>query len=91
MEEVGKLVEKGYRLDLPSMSGIGYRQIGQYLTGRTTLETAVQQVKFESHRFVRQQYNWFSPKDGRIRWFDVGRSRLADEITALINEFISKD
>jgi len=91
VEEVAGLLKKDYCMDLPSMSGIGYRQIGQYLKGKTTLEAALQQIKFESHRFVRQQYNWFSPKDGRIRCFDTRGGKVADEIMALITEFISKD
>ena len=91
VEEVEWLAAKGYRLDLPAMSGIGYKQIGEYLKGKTTLEAAVQQVKFESHRFVRQQYNWFRLKDGRIRWFDVQSGRAADDIAAAINDFTGKD
>jgi len=86
VEEVRKLINMGYGLNLPSMSGIGYRQIGMYLEGGMTLETAVQQIKFESHHFVRQKYNWFSPKDDRIRWFDM-RGRAGDEIAALVADF----
>ena len=80
----------GYGLDLPAMSSIGYRQIGMYLKGEMTLEAAIQQIKFESHRFVRQQYNWFSPKDDRIRWLDI-QGRVEPEIKALVDKFISKD
>lgn len=87
VEEVKKLIDIGYNLDLPSMSGIGYRQIGEFLEGKITLETAIQQIKFESHRLVRQQYNWFSPKDDRIRWFDI-HSRAEPEIAALVYRFI---
>jgi tRNA dimethylallyltransferase len=76
----------GYGLNISAMSGIGYRQIEVFLEGGITLETAVQQIKFESHRFVRQQYNWFHPKDDRIRWFDI-RGRRGEEITALVAEF----
>ena len=90
VEEVAGLVEKGYRLELPSMSGIGYKQIVHYLKGKTTLEAAVQQVKFESHRLVRQQYNWFSLKDGRIRWFNVGRRGVGVDIMDAVTKFISK-
>jgi len=89
VEEVKELISMGYRLDLPAMSSIGYRQIRMYLEGGTNLEAAIQQIKFESHRFVRQQYNWFSPKDDRIRWFDI-QGRVEPEITALVDEFISK-
>jgi len=89
VEEVKKLMNMGYGLSLPAMSSIGYRQIGMYLEGGMTLEAAIQQIKFESHRFVRQQHNWFSPKDDRIRWFDI-QGRVEPEITALVDKFISK-
>jgi tRNA dimethylallyltransferase len=89
VEEVKKLLSMGYNLDLPSMSSIGYRQIGEFLEGRTTLNAAIQQIKFESHRLVRQQYNWFSQKDDRIRWFDI-RSRIEPEIAALVDSFIKR-
>jgi len=90
VEEVKNLINAGYNLNLPSMSSIGYRQIGQFLEGKTTLEAAIQQTKFESHRLVRQQYNWFSPKDDRIRWFDV-QNRVEPEITALVGRFVKGD
>jgi tRNA dimethylallyltransferase len=70
-QEVESLIKKGYDFDLPSLSGIGYRQIGQYLKGEMTLETAVQKIKTETHRFIRHQYAWFRLKDERIHWFDI--------------------
>lgn len=90
VEEVKKLVARGYGLGLPAMSGIGYRQIGMFLEGQLTLEAAVQQIKFESHRFVRHQYNWFKLKDDRIRWFDI-QGKVDSEITALVDRFISQE
>lgn len=71
VDEVGRLVAAGYGLDLPSMSGLGYRQVGQYLNGEVTLDEAVALIKKETRRFVRQQYNWFRLEDERIRWFEV--------------------
>lgn len=86
VEEVKKLVDMGYSFGLPSMSSIGYRQIGEFLKGRTTLDAAIQQIKFESHRLVRQQYNWFSLKDDRIRWFDIQNNVIRD-IEYLVDRF----
>ncbi|MFC2047825.1 tRNA (adenosine(37)-N6)-dimethylallyltransferase MiaA [Chloroflexota bacterium] len=89
VEEVKKLVNMGYNFDLPAMSGIGYKQIGMFLKGETTLELATQQIKFETHRFVRHQYSWFRLGDDRIRWFDVkGEAEL--EIKELVAGFILK-
>jgi tRNA dimethylallyltransferase len=87
VEEVKSLVVKGYGFELPSMSGIGYRQIGYFLQGKIKLDEAIQQVKNESHRLVRQQYNWFSLKDGRINWFDVNAGPYP-EIKALVTKFL---
>jgi tRNA dimethylallyltransferase len=70
--EVEHLVARGYGFDLPSMSGLGYKQIGLYLQGKTDLPTAIQQIKFDTHSFARHQYNWFRLKDKRINWFEAG-------------------
>ena len=87
VEEVRSLVSEGFGLELPSMSGIGYRQIGTFLQGKIDLDEAIQLVKNESHRLVRQQYNWFAPKNDRIHWFDVDTNPY-HQIKALATEFL---
>jgi tRNA dimethylallyltransferase len=71
LEEVIQLRKSGYDRFLPSMSGLGYRQIWAYLEEEYTLEEAIERIKFETHRFVRQQYTWFRLDDEDIFWFDV--------------------
>jgi len=78
VREVENLITIGYHLDLPSMSGIGYRQVGQYLSGELTLEAAIQKIKTETHRFIRHQYAWFRLKDDKIHWFDVENRGYGD-------------
>ncbi len=85
--EVKKLMNMGYDFNLPAMSGIGYKQIGRFLGGELTLPAAIQQIKFETHRFVRHQYNWFQLKDDRIKWFDI-QSRPDSEIATLVARFM---
>ncbi len=72
--EMKNLAKMGYDFSLPALSAIGYRQVAQYLKGELTLEEAVKKIKFETHRYARQQYSWFRLKDARIEWFDVDRS-----------------
>ncbi|MFH1003225.1 MAG: tRNA (adenosine(37)-N6)-dimethylallyltransferase MiaA [Chloroflexota bacterium] len=84
--EVEKLLDMGYGFDLPAMSGIGYKQIGQLLRGELTLASAVQQIKNETHRFVRQQYNWFQPNDKRIKWIDI-QNGAESAIAAALSDF----
>jgi len=87
--EVEKLVNMGYDFNLPAMSSIGYRQIGQFLKGELTLAAAIQQIKFETHRFVRHQYTWFRLKDDRIHWFDIS-SQVDSEIKTTLAKFIRR-
>ncbi len=87
VEEVRKLVNMGYDFNLPAMSGIGYKQIGMFLRGELTLEAAIQQIKFETHRFVRHQYSWFRLRDNRIQWFDI-EGEVESEITTQVDTFI---
>ena len=88
LEEVRGLVGRGYDYSLPSMSGLGYRQLGLYLRGDVSLDGAVELIKRHSRRFVRQQYNWFRLSDEGIHWHDVSSDRYG-EIHALIREFVS--
>ena len=85
--EVEGLVNRHYDLALPALSGIGYKQIGMFLRGELTLAAAIQQIKFETHRFLRHQYNWFRLEDDRIKWFDI-LDKAESEITTRLAEFI---
>jgi len=85
--EVEKLVRMGYHFNMPAMSGIGYKQIGMFLKGELSLEVAIQQIKSETHRFVRHQYAWFQLKDERIHWFNI-QNEVKLEIVKLLSEFI---
>lgn len=87
--EVEKLSKKGYDFNLPSMSGIGYRQIGQFIRGELTLEAAVQKIKTETHRFIRHQYTWFRLTDEKIHWFDALRTEYS-EIERTLQEFLTE-
>jgi tRNA dimethylallyltransferase len=88
--EVEKLVEMGYDFNLPAMSGIGYKQIGLFLKGESTLAAAIQQIKFETHRFVRHQYTWFRLKDDRIHWFDI-KGQVNAEIKSTLTRFLKSE
>ena len=72
VEEVKGLLRRGYGPDLSSMSSVGYKEICQVISGKMDMATAMQRIKFETHRFARHQYAWFRLNDPRIHWFDAG-------------------
>ena len=94
IEEVEELLNKGYGPSLPSMSGIGYAQIVQFLRGEMTLPEAIARMKYETHRLVRHQYAWFRLSDSRIHWLDVSETDIKtastlDRAKDLMEGFVS--
>jgi len=95
VEEVENLLKKGYSFSLPSMSGIGYKQICQFLQGEMTLPQAIDKIKCETHRLARHQYAWFRLGDSRIHWFDSSEAEAEaniatmNKVKILIEGFIS--
>lgn len=84
VDEVRGLVARGYAFTLPSMTGLGYREIGGFLRGELSLSEAVQLLKRNTRKFIRHQANWFRPTDPRIRWFDLSVSSYDEVRTAVL-------
>ncbi len=89
VDEVKGLLQRGYSLSLPSMSGLGYKQIGMFLQGEVDLRSAIQNIKYETHRFARHQYAWFRLSDQRIHWFDI-KQKYEELVKELISGFIQR-
>jgi tRNA dimethylallyltransferase len=70
VDEVRALLDAGYSLDLPAMSGIGYRQVGEYLTGAATFNTMCERITQATHRYARHQMTWLR-RDASIHWLDA--------------------
>lgn len=70
LDEVRGLLERGYRPTLPSMSGLGYREMAQVIAGELTLEDGVARLKQATHQYSKRQLTWFG-RDARIHWFDA--------------------
>ncbi len=87
VDEVRRLMEEGFDLDTPSMSGLGYRQIALYVKGEATLDEAVRLLKRDTRRFVHHQYSWFRLDDPRLQWFDLSHAPF-EAIRDLIARFL---
>jgi tRNA dimethylallyltransferase len=89
VEEVRALLARGYSLDLPAFTALGYREIGAYLRGEVSLEAAVVAIKHHTHRFIRHQYAWFSLSDVRLHWFEAQR-RILPAMVELVAQFLKE-
>lgn len=77
VEETQNLYNR-YDKRLPSMTGLGYKQIIQYLDGDLTLDEATDLICKETKEYARRQRTWFK-RDQSIFW--VEGEQLAREIT----------
>ncbi|MFY0545040.1 tRNA (adenosine(37)-N6)-dimethylallyltransferase MiaA [Brevibacillus sp. H7] len=70
VEEVRRLLDRGYHPALTSMQGLGYKELIPYLYGEITLEKAVNDIKQRTRHFAKRQLSWFR-RMAEIQWFDV--------------------
>jgi len=77
VDEVRRLRDQ-YGCEIESMTGIGYRQVCAFLSGRTTLSEAIEEIKKDTRAYAKRQMTWFK-RDERIVWVKPGES---------VNEFV---
>lgn len=66
VEETKRLYEK-YNFDLPSMTGLGYKQIGLFLRNEISLDEAIEMLMRDTRHFAKRQLTWWK-KDNEIVW-----------------------
>ena len=73
MMEQGLLAEVESLLplrDYPALNSVGYKELFEYLDGKTTLSQSVENIKINTRRYAKRQMTWFC-KDKEIQWFDA--------------------
>jgi tRNA dimethylallyltransferase len=88
LDEVKRLLAKGYSADLPIMSAIGYRECISVIEGQISEEQAKVEMRRVTRIFVRRQSNWFKESDPKIHWLYAGEENVLDKIIAIIREAI---
>lgn len=83
VDEVSSLLKMGYPRTLPSMTGLGYREIAASLAGGISLDEAILLTKNATHDFIRRQYTWFRKMGERVMWHNVRHVDIRDWAQAL--------
>ena len=84
LDEVSRLLARGYGPELPSLSAIGYRECISVLRGECSIKQAKVEMRRATRAYVRRQANWFKDSDPRIQWFDAGDTQLAPAILSAV-------
>ncbi|HWH80465.1 MAG TPA: hypothetical protein VNT76_23955, partial [Candidatus Binatus sp.] len=85
LEEVRGLVAMGFSLALKPLRSVGYRQMGQVLSGVQELADAIDEMKQETRKLAKRQLTWFRA-DQEIRWFDP---TLKTAVVDAVKSFLS--
>ena len=70
VEEVSELIKMGIDTEATSMQAIGYKEIIEYLDGKTSLSDAVDKIKRESRRYAKRQLTLFK-RNEKIHWINI--------------------
>lgn len=88
VEEVSGLLAHGCTRDMVSMQGLGYKEIIDYLEGRSTLEEAVYRIKRDTRHFAKRQLTWFR-RERDVIWLEKPEVDYDEaQIRNLLLEFI---
>lgn len=68
--EVQALKARGCTRELVSMQGLGYKEILDYLDGKTTLQEAIHILKRDTRHFAKRQLTWFR-RERDVRWLNL--------------------
>jgi tRNA dimethylallyltransferase len=79
IEEAASLRDRGYTPTLNALNAFGYREIFQYLDGKTTLDRALADLQRGTRRYAKRQMTFFR-KNERIQWVDGSDVDVADAI-----------
>ena len=86
LEEVTRLRDMGYTPELPSMQGLGYKQLLKYLAGEYTLDQAVTAIKTETRHYAKKQITWFK-REKDVIYLDADRC-TEDELSENIKKIL---
>lgn len=73
---------------LNALQTVGYRELFDYLDGKTTLDFAVEEIRKNTRRFAKRQMTWFKRTEN-TKWFDFKAS--AEAIALHINTIIKNN
>ncbi len=68
VEEVRNILKK-YNKFPTAMQGLGYKEVVEFLDGKTSEEEMIDKVKQETRRYAKRQLTWFR-KNKNIKWID---------------------
>lgn len=87
VEEVEKLIHMSP--SMTAMNAIGYKEINEYLQGRTTLLQAKEMIKTNTHHYAKRQLSWFR-RNKDVIWLDREKLDMDQMTQTIVKEYFSR-
>ena len=84
VEEVRSL--QGYR-DVNALQTVGYSEIFEHLDGKTSLSSAIEEIKKNTRQYAKRQMTWFK-KDKEIYWVNA---KQVDKIVGMAQKLVLEE
>ena len=81
IEEVKNVYNK-YEKFPTAMQGLGYKEVVEYLEGRTSKEEMIDKIKQETRRYAKRQLTWFR-KNKQTVWLDA-QDKIQNNINIIL-------
>lgn len=80
IEEVQSVIQ--YKTK-PALQTVGYKEIFDYLDGKISKETAIQQIKHHTRQYAKRQMTWFK-KDPEFKWINMAEYSVESAIQKIL-------
>jgi tRNA dimethylallyltransferase len=89
LEEIQALIASGVPPTAKAFNAHGYKRFVEYLMGKRSFESAVEQMKLDTRHYAKRQWTWWRAQRNTI-WFDGFGSdqRVIEAATAAYRERI---
>jgi tRNA dimethylallyltransferase len=86
LDEVKRLLARGYGENLKPMQSLGYKQVVDFLKGNHDWEKTVREINRETWLYAKRQMTWFAA-DREIEWYS---SELSEKINENVASFLKE-
>lgn len=86
VDEVKRLLERGFRTALTAPQAIGYKEVVWALDGQITMDEAAEQIKTATRRYAKRQRSWLR-RDSRLTTIDMDATDQTDAVDQIVETY----
>ncbi len=88
VDEVKKLLAESKPLSSQARCAIGYAEIIDHLSGKTTLEDATELIKKNTRKLAKAQRTWFKTFKN-VHWLDLAENETIDSVLVRAKDILN--